>query len=347
MIRITQIDTSDFPRVTVYLAATDAEGEPVGLNPARIQLLENETVIPLDQIQGAGQVDPLSVLLAVDISGSMLYAGKLEAARAAARAFVEGLRPEDQVGLLTFHTEIDYPQPLTADRELIYSAIEALEAVDDTALYDALLEGIGILSEVGGRKAIVLITDGLDTLSLATPEMVLEAIGPAGLSISTVGLGDPEQDLAEKSAVDIEGLKFLAENAGGLYAYANDLESLTAVYQSYAASYQSEYQLTYTSPSALRDGVNRALTVRLIDAPPAAGEQEALVYNPGGLVPGGLSAHTPDFIPGPRGRLGCPLICAGCHEPGAQGHQEGPFQGETGGRRKTPAQDQIKGLGDE
>ena len=115
--------------------------------------------------------------------------------------------------------------------------------------------------------------------------MVLEAIGPAGLSISTVGLGDPEQDLAEKSAVDIEGLKFLAENAGGVYAYANDLESLTAVYQSYAASYQSEYQLTYTSPSALRDGVNRALTVRLIDAPPAAGEQEALVYNPGGLVP--------------------------------------------------------------
>ena len=169
LIRITQIDTSDFPQVTVYLAATDAEGEPVGLNPARIQLLENETVIPLDQIQGAGQVDPLSVLLAVDISGSMLYAGKLEAARAAARVFVEGLRPEDQVGLLTFHTEIDYPQPLTADRELIYSAIEALEAVDDTALYDALLEGIGILSEVGGRKAIVLITDGLDTLSHCHP----------------------------------------------------------------------------------------------------------------------------------------------------------------------------------
>jgi len=284
-LRMTQIDTSNFPEVTVYLTVTDGDGDPVGVDPARIQLIENEQIIPVDQIEGAGDGDPLTVLLAMDISGSMLYVGKLEAAKEAAKIFVDQLRPADRVGLLTFHTEIDYVQPVTTDRDLILTAINNLEAVDDTAMYDALLEGIEILSEVKGRKAILAITDGLDTLSTSTPESVLESIGPAGLSISTIGLGDPDQDLAEKTALDVEGLTTLAENAGGVYGYANDQESLSEIYQSYATSYKSEYQLTYTSPSALRDGVNRALSVSLADAVVTDAGEEPIVYNPGGLVP--------------------------------------------------------------
>jgi VWFA-related protein len=286
-IGVTQIDTSEFPKVTVYVTVTDQDGDPVGLDPARIRLMENEEVIPLEQIEGAGEIDPVTVLLAVDISGSMLYAKKLQAAKEAAKVFVDQLRPADKVGLLAFHTEIFYVQPITDDRDLIMRAIEDLKADEDTVMYDALLEGIDILSEVKGRKALVAITDGLDTLSTSNPEAVLKSIGPAGLSISTIGLGDPDQDLGEFSAIDEEALKYLAENAGGVYAYANDQESLSEVYQSYAVAFKSEYQLTYTSPSTLRDGVNRALTVSIADAPqqPADEDEDPVVYNPGGLVP--------------------------------------------------------------
>ena len=286
-IRITQIDTSDFPKVTVYVTVTDSDGDPVGLDPARIRLMENGEIIPLDQIEGAGEIDPLTVLLAMDISGSMLYAKKLESAKAAARVFVDQLRPTDRIGLLAFHTEIFYVQPITEDRELILNAIDNLKADEDTVMYDALIEGINILSEIKGRKGVVAITDGLDTLSQATPESVLEQIGPTGLSISTIGLGDPDQDLGEFSAIDEDILKYLAENAGGVYAYANDQESLSEIYQSYAVAFKSEYQLTYTSPSTLRDGVNRALSVSLADAPPTITEidEEPITYNPGGLVP--------------------------------------------------------------
>ncbi|MCJ7715907.1 MAG: VWA domain-containing protein [Anaerolineales bacterium] len=287
-IRITQIDTSDFPRVTVYVTVTDENGEPMGVDPARIKLMENEGEIPLDQIEGIGQIiDPFTTLLVMDISGSMLYAGKLEAAKAAAKVFVEQLRPTDKIGLLAFHTEIFYVQPITTDRELILSAIDDLKADQDTVMYDALVEGASILSEVKGRKSIVAITDGLDTLSQSTPDTVLEQIGPAGLSISTIGLGDPDQDLGEYSAIDEDALKYLAEKAGGVYAYANDEESLSEIYQSYAIAFKSEYQLTYTSPSSLRDGVNRALSVSLADSATTipGTEEEPIVYNPGGLVP--------------------------------------------------------------
>jgi hypothetical protein len=124
-------------------------------------------------------------------------------------------------------------------------------------------------------------------VSTTTAENVLGGIGPAGLSISTIGLGDPDQDLAEKTALDVEGLEYLAENAGGVYGYANDQESLTALYESYAVAFKSEYQLVYTSPSALRDGVNRALSVSLADIPnpTLGGDGEPITYNPGGLVP--------------------------------------------------------------
>jgi VWFA-related protein len=286
-IRITQIDTSEFPRVTVYVTVTDPEGDPVGVDPARIRLSEDQKEIPFDQVEGVGQIDPITTLLVMDISGSMLYAGKLEAAKSAAKQFVEQLRPADRIGLLAFHTEIFYVQPITNDRGLIISAIDGLAADEDTVMYDALIEAADILSGEKGRKAIVAITDGLDTLSQSTPKMVLEQIGPTGLSISTIGLGDPDQDLAEYSAIDQDALAFLAENAGGVYAYANDQESLSEIYQSYAIAFKSEYQLTYTSPSSLRDGVNRALTVSLADAVNADmdPDQEPLVYNPGGLVP--------------------------------------------------------------
>lgn len=286
-IRITQIDTSDFPKVTVYVTVTDENGEPVGVDPARIKLMENEGEIPLDQIEGVGQIDPITTLLVMDISGSMLYAGKLEAAKSAAKEFVNQLRPTDRIGLLAFHTEIFYVQPITTDRDLIVSAIDGLKADEDTVMYDALLEANDILSEVKGRKAIVAITDGLDTLSQSTPEDVLGQIGPSGLSISTIGLGDPDQDLGEYSAIDEDALMYLAENAGGVYSYANDLDSLSEIYQSYAVAFKSEYQLTYTSPSNLRDGVNRALSVGLADSAQMLNgeEEEPIVYNPGGLVP--------------------------------------------------------------
>jgi hypothetical protein len=178
-------------------------------------------------------------------------------------------------------------QPITTDRDLILSAIDGLEADEDTAMYDALIEGTNILSEIGGRKAIVAITDGLDTLSQASPDSVLEQIGPAGLSISTIGLGDPDQDLGEYSALDEEALRYLAENAGGEYGYANDQESLSKLYQNYAIAFKSEYQLTYTSPSSLRDGVNRALSVFLADSANVMSgiDEESITYNPGGLVP--------------------------------------------------------------
>jgi len=284
---ITQVDTSRFPQVTAYVSVVDANGVPVPVAPNQIKLLENGEEMKLDGVSAAGDIGPLSTLLIVDTSGSMNHAGKLKAAKEAASAYVNQARPDDLVGLLTFNTEIDYAQPLTTDRRKMQTAVNAIKAQGDTAMFDALGEGIAILEAVSGRKAIIVMTDGLDNRSRLSPQQVLRLVGPQGLSISVVGLGDPSHSTGALTALDEPALQAFAEQAGGVYGYANDAESLKALYEKYGRAMQSEYIVTYTSPAKLRDGLNRALSAQVSDAsggllgmvePPTS-------YNPGGLVP--------------------------------------------------------------
>lgn len=285
-IRITQIDTTQFPRVTLYVSVTDANGQPFAVDPSRLIISENGQQIPLDQIEGVGDVGPLTTLLVIDVSDSMNAAGKLDAAKAAAHQFVDRMRPTDQTGIVSFNTQVETVQTVTSDKEALHSAIDSLQAENQTAMYDALMRGIDELQGAEGRRAIILLSDGLDNASSAGSQSVIDRIGPAGFSISTVGLGVPAEVLDEMTGIDEEGLQDLASRAGGVYGYAEDEESLTRLYETYAVSMQSEYAITYTSPAALRDGVNRSLSVSLapIDGGvPVVNEDSR--YNPGGLVP--------------------------------------------------------------
>lgn len=279
-IHITQVDESQFPTIKVYVSATDSAGEPVGVSPDRIVLSENGTPLKADQISGEGDFGPLTTLLVVDISGSMNEGGKLEAAKQAALAYVNQMRQGDQAGLLTFNTEINYVQPVTTDREALTNAINGLKAKQDTTMYDALAKGSEILAGLGGRKAIIVMTDGLDNRSKSSVDDVIEQIGPSGLTISTIGLGQSDQLGITNAGLDEASLQALAQKAGGSYGYAQDQDTLTHLYERFGRALQSEYVISFTAPNALRDGVNRNLTVALGDAPAA----EA-VYNPGGLVP--------------------------------------------------------------
>lgn len=287
--RITQVDTSQFPMVTVYVSVTDANGEPVEVGPSSLVLKENGEEMKPESIQGVGETEePLTTLLIVDVSGSMNTAGKLEAAKNAARSYVEQTRPNDLVGLLSFNTRIDYVQPITQNRDAVLEAISELKAKDDTAMYDALMQGIKIIEGLTGRKAIIVLTDGMDNRSKSTPKKVVERIGPSGLSISTIGLGNPEFNRGVLAGLDEAALEYLAEHAGGVYGYANDANSLARLYERYGRTLQSEYAITYKSPAALRDGVNRALEVSVKaggQVSSSAAADEETTYNPGGLVP--------------------------------------------------------------
>jgi VWFA-related protein len=283
-LRITQVDNSKFPNVTVYVSATNAAGEPVGIDPSTIQIFENGQQMQLVDVQGGGEATgeeniPVTTMLVVDISGSMDKNDKLAAAKEAAKSYINQMRPGDQAGLMTYDTQVYMVQPVTSDTAALTTAIDGLKTGSDTAMYNALAEAEKALEGVSGRKAIIVLTDGLDNKSQSTAEDVINGIGQSGLTISAVGFGDP--GTRGQTGLDEAALKFLAENSGGIYGYATDAEALKGLYQQQSRALQSEYRVTYVSPSALRDGVNRNLTVSLSGTPVTAEGR----YNPGGVLP--------------------------------------------------------------
>jgi VWFA-related protein len=288
-VQITQVDSSAFPRVTVYVSVTDAAGEPAMIDPSQIVLTENGSPVTLEEVMAGGAAEPLTTMLVIDVSGSMLKEGKLEGAEQAALAYVAQMQPGDRIGVLAFNTEVHQVQPITAEKAAVEQAIRDLKAEGDTAMYDAVYEAVGLLEGTQGRKAILVLTDGMDNRSQRTSAEVTTRIGPGGLSISTIGLGDPAKFGAGLEGLDETSLAGLAELAGGGYASAKDAAALKAVYEQHARALHSEYVLTYTSAEPLRDGVSRSLGVSLSSAPAAAGTG---TYNPGGLVPEVAQADT-------------------------------------------------------
>jgi VWFA-related protein len=286
IILITQLDTSQFPKVTVYISVTDHTGEPIAVDPVNLILKENDQVIAPDQIQGMGEVGPLTTILAMDTSGSMLSGNKMKIAKTVAKEYVDKMQPNDRVGIVAFSDSIHYVQEVIQDKEALTNSIQGLQATGDTAMYDAAMKAVEVLNPLPGRKAIIILTDGMDNRSENTPDQVITAIGQKGLSISTIGFGDPNQGTGNVTALDEKSLVNLAEKAGGQYGYANDQASLQRIYEKYSRIMKSEYVITYSSPSSLRDGLSRNLTVSLTEGsvPGRSGAVQAS-YNPGGLVP--------------------------------------------------------------
>jgi VWFA-related protein len=283
-VRITQVDNSRFPNVTVYVSVTDSAGNPIGVDPATIQISENGQPMQPTEVRGGGDVaggeaTPVTTVLVIDISGSMEKGNKIGAAKDAARTYVNGMQGGDQVGIVTFDSNVNEVQPITSDKSALINAIDGLNTGSDTAMYDAILKAAVSLENVQGRKAVLVLSDGMDNQSSSSENNIVDSVGPSGLTVSAIGFGDPS--LGGQSGIDEAGLKSLTGRTGGQYAYVTDASTLTNLYQQYGQSFQSEYAITYVTPSTTRDGVNRGLTVSLANA----GVSTEGKYNPGGVLP--------------------------------------------------------------
>jgi len=283
-IQVVQVDKSRFPEVDVYVSVTDANGQPVkNLMPEDFSLEEEGQAVSLTHVSRAGEQGPVTAVLVIDKSGSMNHASKMKAAREAAIAFVQLMRPGDATGVIAFNTQVTTVQPLTDDKESLIEAIRGIEAVDDTAMYDALHAASAMLETVSGRKAIIVVTDGMNTAGQRTREETLTLVGEQDISIYTIGLGDPSQGTETYAGIDEPTLKAVAEESGGIYTFAPNPEDLRSLYELLSLRIQNEYKLTYRSPNRLRDGTNRTVAVAV--ATPSGPTEVTATYNPGGVIP--------------------------------------------------------------
>jgi VWFA-related protein len=137
--------------------------------------------------------EDLSVMLALDTSGSMREHGRIEQARAAADVFLKKLPKGSDCGLILFDHEIRKKMPPVFVREPLLAEIRNTDPRGGTAYLDATSEGITMLRSTrrGRDRAVVLMTDGIDLNSKKTIDQVIKQAKLEHVRVYTIGIGEP------------------------------------------------------------------------------------------------------------------------------------------------------------
>ena len=149
--------------VTMPVSVLDRNGRFVsGLRQGDFQIFENGAAQKIEYFASVEQ--PFTVVLMIDVSPSTAY--RIDEIHDAAIAFVNQLRRDDKVVVISFDERVNVLSPVTSDRRVLRNAILQAQFGDGTSLYEAVDYTINRqLRQIEGRKAIVLFTDGVDTTS--------------------------------------------------------------------------------------------------------------------------------------------------------------------------------------
>ena len=209
-------------------------------------------------------VHDASVVLCIDTSGSMASTDvaptRSDASRAAANAFIDGVPDGTRIGIIAFSTGALPLGPLTDDREAAHEEVGRLPAPNGgTAIGDALQAATELLPPAG-RRAIVLVTDGVNNHG-SDPPSVAANIGASGIAIFTVGIGTNDSGqlipgTGESAELDEDGLREIARSGGGTYARVADAEALRQRLATLAnTSVREKRRVDLTFPFALGGGI--------------------------------------------------------------------------------------------
>jgi VWFA-related protein len=256
-------------RAEVEFTITDAERQFVDIGVDDLTVIEDGVEQKVDVFHEA--VSPVSIVLAIDASGSMKK--WTDTAKAAASAFVNAIRPQDALGVLMFSDASQLAVDLTTDRAKAQAAIDAYVPRGGTALYDAIGDSLARLQKAEGRRVVVVVTDGRDEDNAGTNPGsvrsfadVAKAAHGGGAIIFGIGVGQN---------VDRFVLSTLASESGGDAYFPEDITQLEAEYHRIVENLRRRWIIGYESTNTKRDGAWRPVTIRVKDG-------TAVVHSRGG-----------------------------------------------------------------
>jgi Ca-activated chloride channel homolog len=160
--------------VSVTAVVRDSRGRPVNnLGREDFQVYERGRLRQIVQFKSSDQ-GPISLGILFDVSGSMRGAMQMQAGQRAVEHILSWVDPtHDEVGLFSFDAELRTEVDFTTDLAKVKTAVNSLTAVGQTSLYDAINKTAAALgNRPSPRRAVIVITDGIDTSSKLTPSQV-------------------------------------------------------------------------------------------------------------------------------------------------------------------------------
>jgi Ca-activated chloride channel family protein len=258
--------TVDVKLVNVFVTVTDGRGAPVANLQKENFLLKEDGKEQKIAIFGRESALPLSIVLAVDTSLSTRKDLPLEliSARKFAHAIV---RPQDGLAVYKFSEEVSQMVPFTSDLKKIDAGIDRVHNGAATALYDAIFLGSQALSRRQGRKVMVVITDGGDTMSQVNYKEALRAAQEAESIIYSIIIV-PIEASAGRDTGGEHALIQISADTGGKYYYATSLPQLDDAFRQISDELRTQYLLAYYPSQRYSSSEFRQLRVDLTNAPP-------------------------------------------------------------------------------
>jgi len=268
--------------VSLLVAVEDGEGHRV-CNLQKEDFSVYEDRAPQEIAGFTPAEEPVSVVLALDTSASMKE--KIELIREEAIRFVTMLKPEDSLAIVSFANYVNLAQDFSFDRQTAAVEINAIQAKGGTSLYDAISMSLdGMLGPDRERKALVIFSDGVDTVSREST--VRDTLRPAkekGAAIYSIFFNtEMDSDRIQRSVplqhpqtgdypdggspVYLDGRRFLsklAEASGGAFFDALSADDLGSAFEKIALELRSLYSLDYYPTNTNRDGKFRKIRVKV------------------------------------------------------------------------------------
>jgi len=259
----------DVNLVNVFVTVTDLHGAPIGgLTKDNFILKEDDRQQQIKVFDRESAL-PLSIALAIDTSLSTRHDLPLE--QASAKRFArEIIRPVDGLSVYAFSEVVnEATRGYTSDLKHIDESIDHIRVGAATALYDAIYLASRALDRRKGRKVIVLITDGGDTISKVDYKAAVRASVEAEAIVYSI-IVVPIENSAGRETGGEHALIQLSEDTGGKYYYATSVTQLDDAFHKISDELRTQYLLAYYPSQHTSFSEFRRIEVNVVGAPDAA-----------------------------------------------------------------------------
>ena len=271
--------TANATTVSVDVAVLDDKGRFIPKIP-RGNFRVTEDGVP-QQISAFGQSEaPMTICMLIEFSGrfqqfwSMGWGETLQAAY----GFLQTLKPDDNVAVVTYDLHTTILSDFSPDKNKAYEAMQMLRipGFSESNIFDAMTDMASRMSNIEGRKAILVIASGLDTFSKLTFDKTRKLLQEDGVPIYSISILQIARDMADARGgmgpiqemdflqADNEMKTFTRETGGQAY-FPRFMGEYPGVFRSIEDSLRNQYSISYHPTNTARDGKFRRIKVELVN----------------------------------------------------------------------------------
>jgi Ca-activated chloride channel family protein len=270
--------STDAVAVTVEVSVLDNRGHFIPKIPqGNFRILEDN--VPQKIATYSLGEAPITICMLVEFSNrfQQVWGPTWAQTLTAAYGFASTLKPEDNLAIVAYDLKTEMLSDFTTDRNQTADALHRLNfpGFSESNMFDALVDTAQRMENIEGRKAILLISTGVDTFSKLTFDKTRRAIQEAGVPIYTFGLMQSLRDImmasrispgAEMDFLQADNqMKTFATESGGMSFFPHFYGEFGGIFQAIQQAMRQQYVLTYTPSNQARDGKFRKIKVEIID----------------------------------------------------------------------------------